>query len=469
MAKVIFIFPRIGPLLVSGSLLLTGAPAVRAQESAAAPPTSTLPPITPTVDDSSEPPPQTITLRELLRAARRNPPAVLSALATLKRVEAEQSLAEAAYLPRVTGEATLGMQYDNRRVLPSQPRLNSTSVLATTAFTVDWTAVDFGRKNSIESARAASVAQTLGVKVSERSAMLAAAELYLHALAASELVADAELSVQRRAQQQEAIGELSRAGVRPSVDALRAGVELTAARYVSEMRRIEELASFAALAVAVGEEPERGLRPAALPEGSFDGPNAVREISALAREQRPELKQLREQIRVQQEAYAAAVAERWPIAGLFASGQASYYGLLQGAGIEGDQYGASAGMYARWNAADPGVFRLRKVAEGKLMEVQRQLQASELSIRGEAVETAYAAQRSRAQLEQAEQVLEAARATRTAQHERYGAGMASLLELLDAEALEQTARRSRIEAVRDNELARARVLGATGTVERLAD
>jgi outer membrane protein TolC len=120
---------------------------------------------------TSEPP--TIGLTALLREARHKLPAVLAALATLRRVQAEQALAEAAYLPRLTAEASLSGLYDNRRLTPDV-RVNSGGLAATAAFNFDWAAVDPARKGAVESARSASAAQSAGVEASERTALIAA-------------------------------------------------------------------------------------------------------------------------------------------------------------------------------------------------------------------------------------------------------------------------------------------------------
>lgn len=408
-----------------------------------------------------------ISLQELVAAARTNLPAVLSALATLKRVEAEQRVAEGAYLPRMTLEATLGAAYNRQRALPGQPLFNTSNADVTATLGFEWMALDPARPHAVEAARSALRGQRHGSRDAERLAIAAAVELYLRALAASELVRDAALTVERRTQEHKAIEELTKAGVRPSVDALRASVEVVVANYASEMKQIDEQAAFSSLSAASGGPPEQGLRPNVLPADLFVGPTGTEAISEQARKTRPELAQLREQIRAEQEAYEEASARRWPTAGVFAAGQAAYYRVWADEGTSGPQYGAQAGLFLRWNAADPILLRQRQVAAGKLSEARRKLDETTLAIRKEAVETAYQVQRSAAALEQASQVLEAASVTRKAQLERYQAGVASLLELLDAETLEQTARRSRIEADRDHQIARARVLATTGGLERL--
>jgi outer membrane protein TolC len=71
------------------------------------------------------------------------------------------------------------------------------------------------------------------------------------------------------------------------------------------------------------------------------------------------------------------------------------------------------------------------------------------------------------ELERARAVLRASETARDAQNGRYRAGLSSMLELLDAEHLAQQARRSRIEAERDQRLAGARLLWASGRLAAL--
>lgn len=91
-----------------------------------------------------------------------------------------------------------------------------------------------------------------------------------------------------------------------------------------------------------------------------------------------------------------------------------------------------------------------------------------LAVRRDAVEAAYLVKRTRIQLSQATRLLVAAEASRSAQLERYRAGVASLLELLDAEGLEHTARRQRIEAERAHHLGRIQLLTEVAALDLLA-
>ena len=87
----------------------------------------------------------------------------------------------------------------------------------------------------------------------------------------------------------------------------------------------------------------------------------------------------------------------------------------------------------------------------------------------EAVQAVYTLQSMRIARERADAVLRIAETTRATQAGRYRTGVGSLLELLDGEAVEQQARQRRIEAVRDADVAAARLLAACGLLGRLRE
>src|SRR5689334_14630240 len=69
--------------------------------------------LTPGAPDATSEPPlegKPVTLAQVIERARVNPPAVLSALATLERFQAQEHLARAAYLPKMTLGAQGGVQ-----------------------------------------------------------------------------------------------------------------------------------------------------------------------------------------------------------------------------------------------------------------------------------------------------------------------------------------------------------------------
>jgi outer membrane protein len=410
---------------------------------------------------------ESITLAELLKRARRDPPAVRRALADLERARADSRAATAGWYPVFSIEGVGGLRYSNQLILPGVPRLDWTSYELRAQALLDWSAINLARSATI-SARGISEEMEQSDSLSaQRLAAAQAAELYLRAGAASDLIDDAKLSLERRTRQHQAISDLVQTGSRSPVEAERTKVELLSAKYMLAMRESDEAAAFSALAVAIGRPATAPVRPATR-SGEFFGATAV--LSAeraldLARKNRPEVKSAVFAISALSEDYRAAVLERLPTMGINGSGNVSYSNVIVGDGINGSQYGAAAGVYLRWRGFDPAVWLKADIIEASKTQAERQLDLVEQGVSAEAVAAFYALQRAKLERERAIEVLLAAGATREAQNDRYRVGVGSLLELLDAENLEQDARQRRIEAERDEAIAASRMLAACGLME----
>jgi outer membrane protein TolC len=403
-----------------------------------------------------------VTLEEVVRRARENPPAVLAALATLERTRREEHAAGGAYYPRLTLEGRGSLDYQAQYYAPGQ-RADGTSLRTSGTATLDYALLDRQRGATLKAAGADVSAQEAQARDAQRSAVEGAVALYYQALAAQELIGDAQLTLERRSSQLESIRALSQGGVRPLVDAQRAEIEVVIARTTLRVREVDEVALASALAGALGTDPRVPLRPA--PSSAIEGQlfTPARAV-AEAIEHRPDLRASRAAVDASAARDQAARAARQPTLGIYGSGQAGNVKRLDGQVLDGTFYGASAGLYLRWAALDASVWRRAEVSSSAILEAERAFDAALLRVQNEAVAAAYAAQREEARLAQAEQVLAGAEVTRKAQNERYRAGVATLLELLDAEQVEQTARVSRIEAQRDFAVARARHASACGTL-----
>ncbi|MFT3921668.1 MAG: TolC family protein [Myxococcales bacterium] len=458
-----------------------------------------------------------VTLAEVIARARTNPPAVLAALATLQRFQAQEHMAKAAYLPRVSVGAQAGYLYNNYPYLITEQtstlmapsfieaptggsltlqdrvqnletfanylnqsgdpkniqestrniRVKNSSLNAVGNATVDWTLVDFSRGGAIDSASAQKQQQAFAAASAQRTAIQAAVQLYVRGLSAQLLIDDARLSSERRTDQLKSIAALVRAGVRPAVDAQRAEIEAVAARHMLDIRTIEHQAAMASLASALGEDPASPMQPVVLEHDPFVAPNTLRDATELAVGHRPEVKQAESAVAASQANHRSAVGMRLPVFGASGTGSLSYTDVKEGKGIDGGQINGSAFLYMRWSALDVGVWRRAKVTSAAVIEAQKVFETTLLQLKAQVAEALYGAQIAKAQLDRATETLAAATTTRQAQNERYRAGVSTLLELLDAEELEQNARRSRIEASRDYDIARAQLLSVCGTIEQL--
>jgi outer membrane protein TolC len=194
----------------------------------------------------------------------------------------------------------------------------------------------------------------------------------------------------------------------------------------------------------------------------------MEEATSAAFEYRPELKGLRMSLAARQAELSAALWRRAPTLGISGTATASYIDQIKGTGgYQGSQYSTAGQVYLRIQSFDASVWRSADVARANMLQTQRQLEVSTLDIKAEVADASFAVERTQAELERATQVLAAAGAAREAQNGRYQTGVASLLELLDAEAVEQNARFDRIQAERDHQIANVRLLAATGLIRQL--
>lgn len=410
-----------------------------------------------------------IALRDVLRAARTDVAAVRLAEATRQRLDSQRDVVLGTYLPSLSVQANGGWSYDNRLVLPELPRIDSKSWSAQATATIDWALLDPARGSRVHAATEALRAGEHDARSVKRAAELAAVEFYVDAIAATELVEDARLTVERRGSQYEAISGLVRAGLRQPVDAQRAEIEVVSARYTLAIREREELAAFSLLSSALGKDPNGRVRPDGLPSAPFDVRWSPELAVSVARANRPELRRDAALSESRKSEHGAAVLARLPVLGLGGTGSISFLDVITGQGIDGYQYGGSTFAYVKWTGLDPTTWLQGPVTEARATEAARQVDVTLQAVASEAVQAVYALEGTRMARERAAAVLRIAEETREAQYGRYRTGVGSLLELLDAEGLEQQARQRRIEAARDANVAAARLLAACGVLDRLAE
>ena len=409
-----------------------------------------------------------IGLVEALRTAQSTAPAVAAAQAAQALREAERGSAAAAYYPVLTARGSGGYAFDNRVVLPGAPRIDSESLTAEANVSLEWTAVDLTRGARSDAAEAAARAEAFATSSARGGALLLTAERYVEAAAATALVTEAEVSLARRSEQERAITDLVRAGTRSPLDMERAKIETLSAHYALEASKRDELSACAALAAALGRPATQPLCARADDLQAFELELSPEHALSAARAQRPELKARAALVSVRREDYAAAIAARLPTVALATTASLSYLDVRSGQGIDGHQYGGSALLFVRWSGLDPVTWTQAGSADAAVALAQREWAAEGHAVASEAVAAAHAVQRAKIELERAVAVQRASEVTREAQNGRYRAGLASMLELLDAENLAQQTRRERIEAERDHKLAGARLLWASGRLAALA-
>lgn len=407
-----------------------------------------------------------LTLSQAAALAQRRPPAVLAALVAVERAHADVAVTRGSYWPtlRTDAQATLVRQKRSYDVPgDSVSRGSATNVQWLSETRAEWVGIDFGvRARGVEQAKAQVAIAEADASLRQMSAVRAAAELFVRVLTSERLVTNAELSVTRREAMSRAIARLIEAGMRPRVDLQRAEIEAVAARYGVDVLRASYRADRAALAASLGFSPHAHLTLIEHDSSNLAPGLSLEEATRTALAQRPEIRAQEAVVRAGQAALKQQRARRFPVLGLAAATSYQLNDKIEGDDPDGRTLAATAGAFLRWNALDVVTFRSARTAELALRVERENLSAQDLAARALAAVSLIDAERVSAELEQAEKILEAARSTREAQHKRYELGEASLLELIDAESVEQEARTRRILAVRDQDLARIRALDAAG-------
>jgi outer membrane protein len=409
-----------------------------------------------------------LSLAQVLQLAQRDPPKLLAAYASFDRARANARYARAGYWPVLSAQVNGGYAYENSLIVPGAPRIDSSSLSGQASVNFDWAVVSPPRAAKVASADAEARGERHAAQAAEREALELAAELYVRARAATEVVEDAEITLRRRTSQLTAIEGLVQSGNRPPVDTQRARIDFVSAQYGVSMRSTEERGAFAALAAAIGMPPTSLAKPAPDDLGALSVDMTSRQASTFATTNRPEVRRFEALLDARKDDDVATISARLPTLGVSATGSSSYLDVRSGFGVPGPTHDASAVVYIRWSGLDPTVWLKSDVSKAEIDEAERQLGATTFTVASEAVAAWYGLEQAKAGLDRAEAVLATAEEVTGAQESRYQAGMASLLELLDVEATEQNARLVRIEARRDRALAAVRLLGACGLLARAA-
>lgn len=413
--------------------------------------------------------PQQLHFADVMTRARSAPPSVQLALQNALTARAQLEAAKAQYLPRIVLEGQYGVNYRDQPIAPPPNLVRIDGTLTTASGTVsgDWLVTDFGaRRASIEAAQHGQEGATFGSEAARNDAARGAGELFVQVMTDKALLANAHDNVERRQAKFALVQKLVDAGLRPDVDVIRARVDVVAAEQAVHVAEAQLSLDRATLTAAIGLDPsvpvnvvDMDLEPLALPHSADEAGN-------LAQQCRAELGQAHASVAASHDKLTQAGRARLPTLSMNASGQVSRATLLQGQGMPGNTYQAGGALVARWSALDVTTWRNVGVARQSLRALEVQRNAVSLRVRTEAVQAFFTHDKAQASYEQFTQVLASAAQALGAQSERYRMGIASLLELLDAQNIEQQVRGNLILAQRDVNLARVRLLAACGMLGR---
>ena len=397
---------------------------------------------------------ETFNLKEAIQFAQKNYPAVRAALERVQAARAGVSLARTSYLPRAdtlwqsnraTRNNIFGLLLPQQVISPiSGPVLASTSNDSAWGsaggLLFSWEPFEFGyRRATVNAARAAQNRSSAEAGVTRLDVAVATTNAFLTLLAAEQTVRAAQADVKRREVFAKALHVLVDNQLRPGADASRADAELARARIGMIRARQQEQISRAALAETLGiagtaVEIVPGPLLGPVPKTAMPAPAITAHPLAVAQQAR--VNELRSQVRILDRSY-------YPKLDL----QSTIFGRGSGANTDGTVAGGLNGLgleRANWAAGVTVTFPLFDIFS---IRARKQIELS--NERGEEAHYDQTIQeltglydQAKVSLEGARQVaretpieLQSARDTETQAIARYQAGLATIVDVTDAQSL----------------------------------
>ena len=418
---------------------------------------------------------RTVSFIEALRLAVRLPPAVRAALSRVATANAQITQARAGWLPTIGVSSSPSISFSDRPFLPATnttpaQRVQGSSVNVDATATVRWNLYDFGRTAAnVRSSERSRDALREDARTAALQALSNAATQYLTVLADLEAIETTRATVaQREAHLRIAQGRVDAGAIGPN-DAVRAQVDLDAGRLDLAIAEARVASDRAALTATLGLDPIAPVQVTRLPDDLLaiedDATTAARE-AVLAR---PEFAAARLRVAQAEAQRDLAHANRRPAITASANASVGDNEVLAGRGLGGISESVSGGVGLSWALFDASLAAAAEVADTAVVTAQDNLLAQSIAVRTAAVQAAVSSRSARSQVEQAERLAAGAAANLDLATGRYQGGAAPLLELVDAQAADASARIAVVRARLNLALSRAQLLAATGRLERLVD
>jgi outer membrane protein TolC len=403
---------------------------------------------------ATQPTPDALTLEQAIQYATEHYPAIKASLEQVNASAAGVDVARASYLPRVDGllqwnRATANNVFGQllpQSVIPamSGPALASASADAVWGSAMgalfSWEPFDFGlRKAGVESAEAALARARTGDALTRLDVQNAVAASYLAVLAAGRAVTAARVDLDRRDVLLQSVGSLVANQLRPGADQSRAEAERAAARtrFIQAQQTLtlarttlaRVLGSPAAVAIAgdalLSRVPSGDIAPAAASLHPFAqvhqaGVEQARaEVDVLAKTDQPRLL-------LQSSVFARGTA-------------ADPSGVLNGGadGLGPERANWAAGVQIQFpNVFDFSSLKARRAAAAAASRASAaRYEEAVLTVTAEQQAAASVLQSARAIAANTPIQLAAAQQSETQARARYNAGLATVLEVADAQTL----------------------------------
>jgi outer membrane protein len=339
------------------------------------------------------------------------------------------------------------------------------SATADASIVARWLIWDFGRTAlNVEAAQRNARSLETGVQSQERIAIEAAATAYYAVLADQEVIEAAQETVRQRDRELEIARGRVETGSDPDINRTRAEIAAQTARLDLSTARATAANDTAALAATLGLDPAHAPHVVRPPDVQFDDNPEHAADSAIRL--RPEVLAAQMRVASAESSLAAAHAGWRPSLTANASVGASYTQYFNGSSAIRES--GTASLVFSVPIYDPTIPASIRIAEGNLYAARAELTAQVLNVRTDAVQAALAVHAAREQLAEAEHNAALAAANLHLAEGRYAAGAAALLELVDAQAQDATARLAVIQRRFQLESAKVRLLTAVNRANDLA-
>jgi outer membrane protein len=398
-----------------------------------------------------------LTLDDALARAAAHP-RMSEVRASAGQATARVAEARAGYLPSATALATYlpaQVGQSGGAIPGAAAGVNAVNPFYQASIVVTQPIWDFGRTSGqVRSATLAEGATGSDLAAATKDVELQVRAAYYNALAAGELVLVAE-ETERQMQSHLALAKGSlEVGRRTPFDVARAEVDVAGARIGRIQAESGLAAARSALSAAIGEDV--GQAPLERPVERAGEDLSPERAASAALAQRPEMAALDLRMDAQRAAISAASSAHYPI--LAAVGQLAWKGMELPA-TRSWQVGVTIAVPLLAGGGDVARVREQEALFGQLRS-QRETLA--LQIKAEAVQAAIAVDEARAREMASDALLRQARQNLDLAEGRYQAGVGSIIELSDAQAVLTTARSQRVRAGYDLATARARLERAVG-------
>jgi outer membrane protein TolC len=404
-----------------------------------------------------------VTLEQALASARQHQPAIRSALAEYAARRAEARVPRAEWLPQVgataqifaatsnqTTASYLGVpEIDLPRVGGSRGKTQSTATWTPQASTlagisVDQEVYDFGRISAqIAMADAFAAMSKASADAARLDAELGVEETFDNVLAAKDILSATEDAYRRALTHRNYAQAATKSGLRPPIDLTRAQAGVAQL----EVRRIRARAGLriarAALAAAMGSDAP-AVDAAATAADLRPGP-AFQEALRLAAQKNPAILSAMAKLDAQHAHVRAVTRELLPIVFASAGLNGRAGGALPSSGNAADvPYGDGwlpdvvnwhLGLVLQWNLFDGTVLARRAAAKAREQAAHADLELSRMNVDLSTERAWLDLQEALETLPGLQAALGAARANEAQADARFKAGLGTIVELADAEAL----------------------------------